>query len=138
MTAAHSALVTLLCVTLGRLPDLRLRRDAIEPDLLGLTDFDQRTVTIARDASVPVFAATLTHELQHLRRGPCYVGDEEAEERRVDEDTARLLVPQDLLPAVLDRVNPAHLARDLGIDLDTARRAIQLALRDRSRLRGAA
>lgn len=131
MTCVHTCLLTHLCNLLDRLHSITIKRGDTAPDELGSVEFDARLITISRTATAGEFRATLAHEMVHLLRGPTYVDEEEAEERIVDEETARMLVPADALPAILEATNPVELAARFGVDVATAELGIELARRDR-------
>lgn len=136
MTAAHTTLFTQLLDLLDHVPYLGLRRARTAPDEFGYVDFETRTVTISDQASVPQAAVTLMHEIRHLRRGACYVGDEDADEAEVVDETARLLVPGRYLPAAFEAVDVLRLAAELGVTAHTVRHAVALARRDQAKTIG--
>ncbi|PRY35271.1 hypothetical protein [Umezawaea tangerina] len=131
-SAAHTAVLVHLLALLDTVPYLVIRRAQTAPGELGTVDFDENLVTVSAEADLPEFVVTLMHEVRHLRRGPCYEGDEEVDEAVVVDETTRLLVPDEALPEDLDTVDPRKLAAALGIDVQTARHAIALARQDRT------
>lgn len=91
-------------------------------DTLALTHFGEHRIQISRDLLQAERRAALTHELIHLERGPfaaCYV---EQEERAVEAEAARRLIPLDALAdALLWSWNEAELADELWVDEATVR-----------------
>jgi hypothetical protein len=132
MTAAHTTLLTHLLELLDQVPYLVLRRAPTAAGEVGYVDFDTKMVTISDQASAAQATVTLMHEIQHLRRGPCYVGDEEKDEAAVVEATTRLLVPSSELPPILEAADPHQLALELGVTVRTVRHGIALARQDQA------
>lgn len=106
---------------------LTIRRDTTLDAGIGDVDFDTATITIAPLADPAETRCAITAGLIHLCHGPAAEGHEEAEERQVHEEVARLLVPRSALPAMLDTADPDQVARELLVDLPTARLGIALA-----------
>lgn len=127
----HFALAAAMLELLRCTPDITIRLHDLRRDLVGEVEFSSRIISISPTVTVPVFRSTLAHELIHLRRGPALLGHEDHEERVVDEETASLLVPPTVLPPVLDTADAHRIARELGVDLATARLGIDLAMRER-------
>lgn len=131
MTAAHTAVLRKLYDCLN-LVDVALHRGEPAPGEFGDTEFAGLvdTITVDADLGFEQWLHTFAHELVHVGRGPCLIQDQRAEERRVAEETARLLVPPDHLPAILEAAKPAKIAADLGITEEAVELAIELARRD--------
>jgi hypothetical protein len=132
MTCAHHCLLTQLCRLLDQVGEhgIHLRRALLPTDQLGEVEFATNMITISTDASPPESRVALVHELVHLMRGPAYVDEVAHEEQTVREITARLLVPRNYLPAILEASDPHQVAAELAIDLPTATLGIQLAVAD--------
>ncbi len=130
MTAAHHALAAQLLAAMRRFPDVTLRFGPVPIDEHGEVEFGPRIVTIAEGAGDAEAVTTLMHELVHLLRGPGLVGQEDIEEAMVQEETARLLVPREVLPAILEASNPKRIAAQLGVDEPTVQLRIALARGD--------
>lgn len=133
MTCAHLCLLNQLCNLLDALPEdvaLRLRRAPLPEGELGAVDFDATEVVISTTATTPQFRAALAHEIVHLVNGAPLAGDVDAEEVRVHETAARLLVPRDHLPAILAAADPHQVADQLVVDLHTAKVGIAAAMAD--------
>ncbi|GAA1281920.1 ImmA/IrrE family metallo-endopeptidase [Saccharothrix xinjiangensis] len=131
MTAAHSAVLRLLFDCLDHQTDVVIRRGVAAPNELGDIEFGTNTITVDRTCDFPQFVHTLAHELVHFERGPGDIGDERAEEQRVTEETARLLVPDEVLPSILEAAKPDRLAAELQVDEATVRLAITLTRQER-------
>lgn len=108
-----------------------LRRGVVPCEERANVEFDSRMVTISDDCSRRVSNVALIHELVHLDRGPCYVGDEAHEEQLVQEITARILVPRECLPGILETVDLARVADELDVPIEVVRLGVALAIRDR-------
>ena len=76
----------------------------------GEADFHQATITLAPGLIETFARETLVHEIVHLERGPAEDDEEEAEERRVEAETLRRLIPDSLLSRGLWR-----MAEELGV-----------------------
>src|SRR5687768_12532490 len=133
MTCAHRCLLNQLLAILDALPEddaLRIRRTHLPADVLGDVDFDTHEIRIADTATTPEFRATLAHELVHIQRGAYYPSETDDEEALVEATAARLLVPRDHLPAILEAADPHQVADELVVDLHTATLGIALARAD--------
>lgn len=73
--------------------DWTLRWEQLPGDLMGLTDWSTRTVTLTTGLSEAERRCTIAHETRHIERGPFPRHLEAAEEAEVDRLTARLLLP---------------------------------------------
>lgn len=73
-------------------------------------DFDTATITLAPGLTETSARSALVHEIVHLERGSFDAADEEAEERRVEEETVRRLIPDSVLSRGLWR-----MAEELGV-----------------------
>lgn len=62
-------------------------------DIVGITDFEARTVTLDADLTQAERRCTIAHETEHIHRGPVPAGLRAKEEERADRDAARLLLP---------------------------------------------
>mgnify|MGYP000933421466 FL=1 len=76
---------------------------------------------------------TLTHEIIHAERGPVPAHHAAREERLVDAEAARRLIPLDaLLEAVRWACCPAEAAEALGVDVPTLLTRVETATRPRT------
>lgn len=132
MTAAHTTLLAHTYALLAATPCLVICRGGTRPGEIVAVDFDRRTIKIALEADLAEFVGALAYGIRHMHRGPCYEGDEADAERVVAEEVARMLAPAERLPANLDTADPRQVAAELGIDVDTARRGIALAVLDQA------
>lgn len=85
--------------------------------ILGLTDYDTRTVTLAEGLGQAERRSTLAHELEHIARGwtPCTTREECA----VDRIAARKLIEiRDLGEALAWTSNRDEAAEELWVDTD--------------------
>lgn len=124
---AAIALSALLYDVLEHEDSVTIRRGATHPDLDGEIEFDSNLITVARRLSRDRFATVLVHELVHAHRGGAKPSKEDHEEHQVDKETARLLIPRHALPPDLHHADPHMIAAQLGVDIDTATQAIELA-----------
>lgn len=129
---SHSYYAGAVMLSLLRDAPIGVRLGDLGTNILGEVDFATRVITINHAVTPGQFRSTLTHELVHLRRGPCYEGREDREEELVAMETAALLVPPEMIP--LD-AHPRAIAELFGVDEDLARIAIRMA---RQRRGGAA
>ncbi len=67
--------------------------DELPGDLYGFTDFARRTITLATGMSFEERRCTITHEVEHVLRGPTSTHAVLREELLVDRRSARLLLP---------------------------------------------
>lgn len=132
MTSAHRAVLRQLFDCLARRDDIVIRRGEAAPGEYGDVEFDTDTITVDRRLDFELWVQTMAHELVHLGRGPCEYGDEEFEEQVVAEETAKLLVPPDMLPSILEAAKPAKIAAALEVDESTVRLAIDLTRKERN------
>lgn len=121
---SHSYYAAAVMLDLLRDAPITIRLDRLGSRVLGEVDFATRVIAINFAVTPGQFRSTLTHELIHLRRGPCYEGREDQEEEVVAMETAALLVPPELIPA---DANPRGIAELFGVDDDLARIAIRIA-----------
>lgn len=75
------------------LTDWTLRWEQLPGDLMGLTDWSRRTVTLTTGLTQAERRCTIAHETRHIERGPFPRHLEAVEEAEVDRLTARLLLP---------------------------------------------
>ncbi len=84
---------------------------------------DHDAIVLDKRLSQAEARCTLTHELVHLRRGDGECSDPVAsgkQERRCEDEAARLLIPLDrLAAALLWGREPEEIADELWVDLDT-------------------
>lgn len=88
-------------------------------DTYGDTNWGTRTITLAEGMSFEERRCTITHEVQHVMRGPASTCNEVAEELTVDRISARLLLPsiRDVADAlVFHRGDHDQAAKDLWVD----------------------
>lgn len=89
--------------------------------IFGFTDFEARTVTLARGLNQAERRCTIDHESEHVRRGPVPAWLQPREEREVDRISARRLLPD--IRAVGEALawahNVAEAADELWVDEDT-------------------
>lgn len=97
-------------------------------DVMAVTDWKKRTVTLAYDLTAGEARCTLTHELVHIERGPAANNDRlaELEEREVERITAARLIVFDELLAAAPRVDGFEDLADL---MNVDRTLILVALR---------
>ncbi|MEV8439254.1 hypothetical protein AB0425_17905 [Actinosynnema sp. NPDC051121] len=131
MTAAHEAVLRLLYNSLGHVDDVVMRRGATAPGEAGDIEFPSRTITVDHGLDFNEWVHTTAHELTHLNRGAPWEDELEQEERIVAEETARVLVPPEALPAILEAAKPAVIAAELKVDEPTVKLALRLAYEDR-------
>lgn len=87
---------------------------------MGWCKHSTQTVSIRTNLTQSERRSTLAHELIHLDRGPAVRGFEEQEERAVDEQAARWLIPLDkLADALVWAFDDEEVADLLWVDLDT-------------------
>lgn len=105
------------------------------PDgLLGYTDLPQGVIVLDRQLTQVERRCTVTHELEHVHRGPVPADPRLAarEERVVDQLAARRLVTLgELIDALLVADNEHDVADELWVDVPTLRtRIARLALHE--------
>lgn len=89
---------------------------------LGITDYENRTITLDPDQDQAQRRSTLAHELQHADRGPVPHWCQAREERTVDDLAARRLITLDQLAEALVWAYDAHeLADELWVDVEMVR-----------------
>lgn len=74
-------------------PSWRLKWAELPPDLYGYTDWRTRTITLAEGMSFEERRCTITHEVEHVLRGPASGCTVASEEMAVDRRSALLLLP---------------------------------------------
>lgn len=94
----------------------------------GLTRFATSTISLRRGMSQAERRCTLMHELLHVERGPALTTLAAREERRVNREAARLMLP-DLKP-VADALawadqDLAEAADELWVDVGTLRARLE-------------
>ena len=95
-------------------------RDLGDEDLLGRTDFDSRTVTLAKGMTQAQRRSTIAHETAHIERGPVPAFLQPREEAQVDQLAARRLISFDALAAAAVWAHTVEeLAEELWVDVDT-------------------
>lgn len=91
-------------------------------EIVGEVDFDARTVTLAHGLTQAERRCTIAHETQHILRGPVGAGVVAREERLVDREAARLLIPLEALAeALLWSYDEYEVAEELWVDVATVR-----------------
>jgi hypothetical protein len=75
------------------LADWTLEWAPLPEGILGLTDFGAMTVTLAHGMTQTERRCTIAHETEHILRGPAPAGHLAREERVVDHNAARKLLP---------------------------------------------
>lgn len=91
-------------------------------DVLAWTHFSEQRIELARGLLQSERRSVLTHELIHLERGPVSAAYADSEERAVDAEAARRLIPLDALAdALLWSWNEAELAEELWVGQDVVR-----------------
>lgn len=88
----------------------------------GWTHFESATISLRRGMTQVERRCTLTHELEHIERGPAVRGYADDEERAVRENAARRLIsfPR-LVDAMLWSGDEYELADELWVDVGTVR-----------------
>ena len=102
--------------------DWALRWARLPSDLLGVTDFHARTVTLDSRLLQAERRCTMAHEVEHIRRGPMPSDPVLAarEEAAVDRAAARKLIGIDELGEALAWAGTlAEAAQQLWVDEDT-------------------
>lgn len=102
--------------------DWTLRWARLPDDLVGLTDFSGRTVTLDERLLQAERRCTVAHELEHIRRGPMPADSVLAgrEEAAVSQAAARKLITlADLAAALCWADTVADAAAELWVDEDT-------------------
>ena len=101
----------------------------------GYCDHAHRLIVINDRLGAAEERCTLTHEIIHAERGPVPAHHTAREERIVDAEAARRLIPLDaLLEAVRWARCPAEAAETLGVDVPTLLTRVETAARPRARL----
>lgn len=95
-------------------PTWRLRWAELPADTYGFTDWRSRTITLATGMSFEERRCTITHEVEHVLRGPASSCRRLAEEAEVDRISARLLLPD--LRDVADALVFHHGQHDLAAE----------------------
>lgn len=88
-------------------------------DIYGHTDWGSRTITMREGMSFEERRCTITHEVEHVLRGPASNCSVIAEELLVDRSSARLLLPsmRDIADSlVYHRGDHDQAAKDLWVD----------------------
>ena len=103
------------------LADWTLLWATLPEGILGLTDFRTRTVILDRDLTQAERRCTIAHETEHIRRGPAYGGCQAREERIIDRNVARLLLPdiKQIGEALAWSLSNAEAAEELWVDEPT-------------------
>lgn len=123
MTAAE--LLDLVADVMACSPTLHLLNGATHDGGLGEADHETTTITVSPTANRGERNCAILASLLHLQHGAR--GDRDDDERDIHEEVARLLVPRQELPAILDTADPDEVAHRLHVDLPTARLGIALA-----------
>lgn len=89
-------------------------------DVVGVTDWAHRTVTLDVRLTQVERRCTIAHELEHIARGPAPAWDVVREELAVDAAVARCLIPLGrLATAVAWSLDPHEIAEELWVDVPT-------------------
>lgn len=105
---------------LDALVDWSLRWAHLPGDLVGVTDWASRTITVDARLTQAELHCTLLHEVVHAERGPFPRWAEAREEAAVDDVVARALIPlEQLVAAVSWSRCPWELAEELWVDVPT-------------------
>lgn len=106
---------------LRALTDWTLHWRDLGDDVLGVTDFDEQSVTLTTGMTQAQRRSTVAHEIVHAERGPVPPWLQAREERDVDAAAARWLIPW---PVLVDACRWARtleeLAEELWVDAATA------------------
>lgn len=95
--------------------DIRLTMSRLPPGQRAYIDFDTQHIYLDSQLLQRERNDALAHELTHLARGCPIAGFEDAEERAVNVEVARRLLPLDqLVQALRWSRNPTELAEDLN------------------------
>lgn len=123
------------------LSHVKLRWATLPDGILGLTDFDRNEVILdpVQNRTSADRRCTITHEMHHLIRGPVPRHLTEREEREIDKQAARLLLPD--IKRIGEALAWAHdlteAAEELWVDEDTLKIRLQhLHPAERGYLRG--
>ncbi len=107
---------------LRELVDWTLHFAHLPEGILGRTDYDHRTVTIAHGLTQAERRSTIAHELEHIHRGPVPEHYWPREELQVDNNAARQLIDIRDLGEALAWAHDEHEAADeLWVDVPTLR-----------------
>lgn len=106
--------------TLRRRPDITLDLVRLDAPQTAGTVHSARRILLDPRIGQRHRNDALAHELVHLERGPAVAGFEDAEERAVEEETARRLIPlEDLCRALRWTRDVDELAEELWVSRDT-------------------
>lgn len=75
------------------LTDVRLRWAHLPDEMFGYTNYEANEVVLAHDLTQAERRCTIAHEVEHILRGPVPPHLIEREEKAVDRNVARLLLP---------------------------------------------
>lgn len=90
-------------------------------ETLGVTDFDERTITLNTGMTQAQRRSTIAHETAHVERGPAPHWMKPREESLVDQIAARRLISFEALArAVVWAHTVEELAEELWVDEETA------------------
>lgn len=106
------------------LADWTLQSALLPLDFVGITDFDDKTVTLDRRLLQAERRCTIAHEIEHIRRGPVPTDPVLAarEEEQIDTAVARKLISLERLGEALAwSANMQEAAAELWVDLPTRR-----------------
>lgn len=96
--------------------------DDLPDDLMGQADFATDTITLATGMTQAERRSVCWHEVQHLHRGPVPAHLEAREERAVDVEVARALIPFDaLVTAMVWSSDEWEIAEELTVAVDLVR-----------------
>lgn len=110
--------------SLRSLADWTLHWTHLPDDLLGITDFETKSITLAEGMTQAQRRCTIAHELEHVHRGPVLEHHREREERRAEAHAARRLLPDPHIIAealVWSRGDVHEAAEALWVDEPTLR-----------------
>lgn len=109
------------------LAHITLRWAHLPDGVLGVTDFEAGTVTLAHGMNQAERRCTIAHETQHVVRGPVPAYLRAREEREVDRCSARLLLPDVKVigEALAWAVSVGEAAEELWVDEPTLRARLE-------------
>lgn len=110
-----------------RLVDWTLNWAHLPGDLLGITDYHHRTVTLDPRLNQAERRCTIAHETEHIHRGPYPTLVEHREERTVDRNVARLLLPD--IDVIGEALAWAHCVDEAADELWVDRPTLETRLR---------
>src|SRR5690348_4938260 len=96
--------------------------DDLDEDEVGRAEFATNTILLAKDLTQAERRTACWHEVRHLERGAPPAYHEAREERAVDLEVARDLIPLDaLVDAMLWSADDWEIAEELTVSVDLVR-----------------